>query len=152
YTVRHIDAERASVFLHDSRTNELYTRIPHGKFTREVRMENARGVAGHVFMTGRGVIIADAYKDERFNPEVDKDTGETTRNILCVPLRTLQGQVIGVSEILNKKSGLFTESDMEFLEKLLRQAAIVLESRRTAEDIEQDRQEQMELLRVVSEV
>src|SRR5947207_13930339 len=69
YTVRHIDAERASVFLHDSRTNELYTRISHGKFTRQVRMESNRGVAGHVFMTGRGVTIADAYQDEPSNPE-----------------------------------------------------------------------------------
>jgi adenylate cyclase len=152
YTIAHIDADRASVFLHDPRTNELYTRIPHGKFTREVRMETSRGVAGHVFLTGRGTIIADAYKDERFNPAVDKDTGYTTRNILCVPLRTLKGQVIGVSEILNKKSGEFTEADLEFLEALLRQAAIALESRRTAEEIEQDRQQQMELLRVVSEV
>ncbi len=152
YTVAHIDAERASVFLNDPRTSELYTRIPHGKFTREVRMENNRGIAGHVFMTGRGLIIADAYKDERFNPEVDKDTGYVTRNVLCVPLQTLKGHVIGVSEILNKKSGDFTEDDLELLEAILRQAAIALESRRTAEEIEQDRQQQMELLRVVSEV
>src|SRR5215813_12548513 len=57
-TVANIDAERASVFLFDPRTNELYTRIPHGKFTREVRMETSRGVAGHVFLTGRGAIIS----------------------------------------------------------------------------------------------
>src|SRR6476620_1872995 len=100
YSIAHIDAERASVFLHDQRTNELYTRIPHGKFTREVRMDNNKGVAGNVFTTGRGVIIADAYKDERFNPEVDKNTGYVTRNILGVPVRTLKGHVIGVSEIL----------------------------------------------------
>src|SRR5215831_18222871 len=131
YTIAHIDAERASVFLKDPRTNELYTRIAHDKFTREVRMDNNKGVAGHVFTTGRGLIIADAYKDERFNPEIDQNTGYVTRNILGVPLRTVKGHIIGVSEILNKTTGDFTEDDLKFLEALLRQAAIVLEARRT---------------------
>src|SRR5204863_1186327 len=83
---------------------------------------------------------------------IDKKTGYITRNILCVPLRTLSGHLIGVSELLNKKTGEFTQDDLELLETLVRQAAIALESRRTAEEIERDRQEQLELLRVVSEV
>ena len=152
YTASATGSEEASVFLNDRRTGELYTRIATGKFTREVRMLNHLGVAGHVFTTGRGVIIPDAYADERFNPDVDKKTGFTTRNILCVPLKTLGGQVIGVSEVLNKKDGDFTDDDLELLEALVRQAAIALESRRTAEEIEEDRLQQLELLKVVSEV
>ncbi|HLH30856.1 MAG TPA: GAF domain-containing protein [Terriglobia bacterium] len=152
HTASVVNAEQASVFLNDARTGELYTRIAVGKFTREIRMLNHLGVAGHVFTTARGLIIPDAYADERFNPEVDKKTGFITRNILCVPLKTLKGQIIGVSEVLNKKQGNFTEEDLELLEALVRQAAIALESRRTAEEIEHDRQQQLELLKVVSEV
>jgi adenylate cyclase len=151
FTLSVIKAGQASVFLNDPRTGELYTRIPAGKFTREVRMLNHVGIAGHVFTTGRGVIIADAYSDDRFNPEIDKKTGYVTTNILCVPLRTLSGHVIGVSEVLNK-TGDFTLEDLELLEAVVRQAAIALESRRTAEEIERDRQQQLELLKVVSEV
>ncbi|HEY2380208.1 MAG TPA: GAF domain-containing protein, partial [Terriglobia bacterium] len=152
YTASVVNSEQASVFLNDRRTSELYTRITSGKYTREVRMMNHVGIAGHVFTTGRGLIIADAYADERFNPEVDRNTGYITKNILCVPLRTLSGHVIGVSEVLNRKEGGFTIDDLELLEAVVRQAAIALESRRTAEEIEKDRQQQLELLKVVSEV
>jgi adenylate cyclase len=151
YTLTVINAEQSSVFLNDPRTSELYTRIPTGRFTQEVRMVNHAGIAGHVFTTGRGLIIADAYADDRFNPDIDKKTGYVTRNILCVPLRTLSGHVIGVAELLNK-NGDFNIEELELLEAVVRQAAIALESRRTAEEIELDRQQQLELLKVVSEV
>ena len=152
FTASTVNVEQASIFLNDSRTGELYTRIATSKITREIRMLNQVGIAGHVFTTGRGAIIADAYADERFNPEVDKRTGYVTRNILCVPLRTLKGQVIGVAELLNKKDGDFTVEDLELLEALVRQAAIALESRRNAEEMEHDRQQQLELLKIVSEI
>ncbi|HSU87444.1 MAG TPA: GAF domain-containing protein, partial [Terriglobia bacterium] len=84
YTASTVNAEQASIFLNDSRTSELYTRIGTSRITREVRMLNTVGIAGHVFTTGRGAIIPDAYADERFNSEVDKKTGYVTRNILCV--------------------------------------------------------------------
>jgi adenylate cyclase len=152
FTASALNSERASVFLHDARAEELYTRIIEGKFTREIRMANHAGVAGHVFTTGRGLIVSDAYSDERFNPDVDTKTGYVTRNILGAPLRTLGGRIIGVAEVLNKKAGSYNQADLELLEALVRQAAIALESRRTAEEIELDRQQQLELLKVVSEV
>ncbi len=147
-----VGAERGSIFLNDPRTRELYTRIGTGKFTHEVRMLNHLGFAGHAFTTARGLIVADAYADERFNPEIDKETGYVTKTVLCVPLRTPQGQVIGVSQLLNKKDGEFTEDDLDLLEATVRQAAIALESRRAAEDLERDRQQQLEILKVVSEM
>jgi adenylate cyclase len=152
YTASVIGAEQASVFLDDARTGELYTRVTLGKITREIRMLNQLGIAGHVFTTGRGLIVYDAYSDERFNPEIDKKTGYVTRSILCVPLRTLKGRVIGVAELLNKKEGDFTEDDRDLLEALTRQAAVALESRRATEETERERLQQLELLRVVSEV
>src|SRR6185436_9547706 len=74
-----INAEQASVLMNDPRTGELYTRVTVGKITREIRMLNNLGVAGHVFTTGRGVVVQDAYADERFNPEIDKTTGYVTK-------------------------------------------------------------------------
>ncbi|MBI4474988.1 MAG: GAF domain-containing protein [Acidobacteria bacterium] len=147
-----VNAEQGSIFLNDAQTEELYTRIMMGRQSREIRMLNHLGIAGYVFKTAEALIIHDAYSDKRFNPEVDKKTGYVTRDILCVPLRTLKGEIIGVSELLNKKEGQFTTEDQELLEAIVKQAAIVLESRRTAENIERDRQQQLEMLRVVSEV
>lgn len=69
-----------------------------------------------------------------------------------MPLPTLTGDIIGVTELLNKKGGEFTPGDLELLEAMVKQAAIVLESRRTAEEIELDRLQQLELLQAVSEM
>ncbi len=147
-----IGADRGSIFLNDPVTGELYTRYSDGKFNREIRILNTSGVAGHVFQTSKGVIIHDAYADERFQKEIDLQTGYTTKSILCVPLRTLKGDLIGVSQLLNKREGEFTEHDLNLLEAMVAQAAIALESHRTVENLQAARRQELEFLDVVSEV
>ena len=151
-TTQTLGAERGSIFLNDPSTGELYTRVAEGKFSREIRMLNTKGVAGHVFTNGEGVVIHDAYASEHFNPDIDSKTGFTTRSILCAPLSTLKGDKIGVSQLLNKKNGEFNDSDLSLLEAMIEQAAIALESLRTVEDIESSRAQELEFLNVVSEV
>ncbi len=151
-TTAETGADRGSIFLNDPVTSELYTRYSDGKFTREIRILNTSGVAGHVFQNGKGVIIHDAYSDERFQKEIDLQTGYTTRSILCVPLRTLKGDLIGVSQVLNKVNGEFTEHDLGVLEAMVAQAAVALESHRTVENLQAARRQELEFLDVVSEV
>jgi adenylate cyclase len=147
-----VGTERSSIFLEDPASRELVSRIPEGSFTREIRILNTAGIAGHVFQTGDGVIIEDAYKDPRFDPNVDSMTGFVTKNILCVPLRTVKGTVIGVAELLNKIEGKFEPEDLKLLQAIVRQAAIVLESHRTVEIVERERRQELEFLSVVSEI
>ena len=71
YVANAIHSEQASVFLNDPRTSELYTQVTIAKKTREIRMMNHLGIAGHVFTHGRAAIVLDAYKDDRFNPEIE---------------------------------------------------------------------------------
>ena len=78
-----LGAERASLFLNDGATAELYSRVAQGNLTREIRMLNTTGIAGAVFQSGKGEIIVDAYKDDRFNRKIDEQTGFKTRNIVC---------------------------------------------------------------------
>ncbi len=89
-TTSTIGAERGTIFLNDASTGELYSRIAQGNFRREIRILNTKGVAGWVFSKNQGVIIHDAYKDERFNKAVDVRTGFRTKSILCAPLRTVR--------------------------------------------------------------
>ena len=146
-----IGTERGSIFLNDAATGELYSRIA-GRFAREIRILNVTGIAGSVFTTGQGLLIPDAYADERFNRTIDQQTGFKTRNILCVPLRTLRGEVIGVAQLLNKVDGHFSESDMGLLEAIISQSSVSLESFRTIESIERSRKQELEFLGVVSEI
>jgi GAF domain-containing protein len=94
------------------------------------------------------VIIHDAYADERFQKAIDLQTGYTTSRILCVPLRTLKGDLIGVAQLLNKEGSEFTEHDLKLLEAIVAQAAVALESHRTVENLQAARRQELEFLDV----
>uniref|UniRef100_A0A0N5AIG2 Phosphodiesterase n=1 Tax=Syphacia muris TaxID=451379 RepID=A0A0N5AIG2_9BILA len=115
-------ADRASLFLLDHKTNELYARIfdvgtnhEHEikigeDGNKEIRFPADKGIAGYVATTGKRLNIPDVYEDKRFNKEIDKKTGYKTRNILCMPI-FIRGVVIGVVQMVNKSGGQFTERD-----------------------------------------
>ena len=151
-TTSTIGAERGTIFLNDPATGELYSRIAQGNFTREIRILNTKGVAGWAFTKNEGVIIHDAYKDERFNKAVDVRTGFRTKSILCAPLRTVNGEEIGVSQILNKIDGEFEQDDLDMLEAMTEQAAIAIQGNIIVEQIEAARKQELEFLDVVSQV
>ncbi|CAG5127119.1 unnamed protein product [Candidula unifasciata] len=131
YAQRLVDADRASLFLVDEKKHELYARVFDVGLTcstyrdlaaldleealklssiREIRFPISKGVAGYVATTGNILNIKDAYKDDRFNPEVDIVTGYKTKSILCMPI-FIRGSVIGVVEMVNKTHGSFTKAD-----------------------------------------
>jgi adenylate cyclase len=114
-SVQQTGAERGTLFLNDEKTNELYSRVAQGVGFREIRLLNSTGIAGHVFQTGQGLIIDDAYTDPRFNRAVDADTGFVTRNLICAPIVTPGRECIGVLQVLNKRAGAFTRDDLDLL-------------------------------------
>lgn len=151
-TTWEIGAERGSLFLNDPLSDELYSRVAQGNFKREIRILNNSGIAGHVFSTGEGVIIDDAYADDRFNRSVDEQTGFVTRSIICAPIKTVKGEIIGVSQALNKKKGSFSEEDLALLEAMTTQAAVALQSTQFVERMKKSREQEMEFLDIVADV
>jgi adenylate cyclase len=150
--VEALDAERATLFLHDADAGELFSRVAGGNGVSEIRMPQSVGIAGSVFGSGVGEIIDDAYRDPRFNPDVDRQTGYRTRSILCVPLRNRADQVIGVTQVLNKRLDGFTAIDMAMLEAISRHAASALEQAQMVERLEQARREELELLAITEAI
>ncbi|MEK6534217.1 MAG: GAF domain-containing protein [Thermodesulfobacteriota bacterium] len=151
-TTRELKADRGTIFLNDSETGELYSRVAQGNFQRDIRILNNTGVAGHVFTSGEGVIVHNAYEDAHFNRSIDEQTGYITKTILCVPIRTIKGEIIGAAQVLNKKKGLFTKADQKLLVAMTTQAAIALQSTQFVERTKQFRRKEMEFFNVVSEV
>ncbi len=98
-----LDAERATVFLYESETNQLVSRVAAG--TDEIRIPADAGIAGATAKSGCVVNIPDAYADDRFNSDVDKQTGFRTRNILSVPMHGYDGKLVGVLQVLNYPAG-----------------------------------------------
>ncbi len=151
-TTKETGAERGTLFLNDPETSELYSRVAQGELVREIRILNDSGIAGIVFQSGEGLVIHDAYSDARFNSSVDKQTGYVTRNIICAPIRTVAGQVIGVVQALNKNKGKFAKDDLALLEAMASQAAVALQSMQQVERMRKSRLQEMEFLNVVSDV
>nr|XP_034300944.1 cGMP-dependent 3',5'-cyclic phosphodiesterase isoform X2 [Crassostrea gigas] len=111
-------AERCSVFLIDKETKELVAEVFDGISTNnkeehnEIRMPITQGIAGHVATTGNLLNIKDAYSHPMFYRGIDDSTGFRTRNILCFPIKNERGDVLGVAQLCNKKTGQhFTEFD-----------------------------------------
>ena len=133
---RLLNAERSTLFLNDERSCELYTEIGEGLGATRIRFPNHLGIAGTVFTTGKTVNIPHAYADLRFNPSFDRQTGFFTRSILCTPLLNKQGKVIGVTQVLNKCGGVFTDEDAGRLKAFTAQLAVALENAKLFDDVQ----------------
>ena len=122
-----LSADRCTVFLLDTETNELWSKAAIG-VKDEIRFPADVGIAGHVASTGEILNIPDAYADSRFNPEIDKKTGYKTNNMLTMPMCNNQNEVIGVFQVLNRREGPFTEDDEELLSAISLIAASAIEN------------------------
>ncbi len=128
-----LKADRCTVFLIDREKKELWSKVALGMEHKEIRFPMEKGLAGHVAMTGKTVNIQNAYNDERFNQEIDVQTGYRTQSILCMPIRNLKYEVIGVFQVINKFDGSFTETDEDLLITIGASAGIALENNRLFE-------------------
>ena len=129
-----LKADRCTVFLIDREKNELWSKVALGlEGDKEIRFPIDKGLAGHVATTGETVNIKNAYSDNRFNREIDVQTGYKTSTILCMPIRNLKYEVIGVFQVINKLGGNFTEADEDLLVTIGASAGIALENNRLFE-------------------
>ena len=150
--VSELNAERGSLFLNDPSTGELYSRVAQGELTREIRFLNTSGIAGSVYHSKDSEIIHDVMVDQRFNKSIDERTGFTTKSIICTPIRTTQGEVIGVVQVLNKNKGRFTKSDLEMVCAITEQAAATLQNAQGLEQQALSREKEKLFIDLVSDV
>ncbi|PPR63675.1 MAG: Adenylate cyclase 1 [Alphaproteobacteria bacterium MarineAlpha4_Bin2] len=134
-----LNADRATLFLNDPKSNELFSRVAMGDGIGEIRLPNNVGIAGAVFQSQQTINIPYAYADLRFNPSFDKQTGYFTSSILCVPIINKDGECIGCTQALNKKGGGFTDEDESRLKAFTQQVAIALENAKLFEDVAKER-------------
>jgi len=135
-TTHLLRAERATVFLYDEQTDELFSHVGTGLESKEIRLPVTAGIAGQVFRTQETVNIPYAYADLRFNPAIDKATGFFTRSILCVPLINTKGECIGVTQVLNKNGGPFNKEDEARLKAFTTQIAVGIENAKLFNDVQ----------------
>jgi HD-GYP domain-containing protein (c-di-GMP phosphodiesterase class II) len=112
---------------------------------------DSRSIAGHVATTGKVLRIDDVQgipedASYRFNRKSDDEIGYRTRSMLAVPMKNVQGRVIGVLQLMNRKRSVvpdlsttavmrweivpFDDRNEETARSLASQAAVALENAR----------------------
>jgi len=123
------------ILLLDEQTDELVFEAVVGPKANKVgglRLSSGRGVAGQVARQGESLLIPDVRQLSEFDRSIDELIGLVVRSLICVPLQ-VQGQVIGVIEVLNKESGHFDRADLRLLEMMARFASLAIENARLYE-------------------
>jgi GAF domain-containing protein len=120
--VKLLNAERAALFMLDEEKQELWSQVATGT-AGIIKVPADAGIVGACITSKELINIPDAYNDDRFNRNVDKDTGFHTRSLLVIPVFGAGGKPIAAIEMINKKnadgsSGEFGEND-ERLVKML---------------------------------
>jgi putative ABC transport system ATP-binding protein len=123
-----LNAERSSLFLVEG--DFLVLKVADNlEELGEIRFPVGSGIAGAVAETGQTIRIEDAYADERFNPEVDRQTGFRTRSILCLPVKNREGRVFAVAQLLNRRDGEpFDSLDEERFATFIQSIGVIFET------------------------
>uniref|UniRef100_H0X8J2 Phosphodiesterase n=1 Tax=Otolemur garnettii TaxID=30611 RepID=H0X8J2_OTOGA len=131
-----VDADRCSLFLVEgaaagkkslvSKFFDVHAGTPllpssSTENSNEVQVPWGKGIIGYVGEHGETVNIPDAYQDRRFNDEIDKLTGYKTKSLLCMPIRSSDGEIIGVAQAINKipEGAPFTDDDEKVMQMYL---------------------------------
>lgn len=124
-----LECDRASLFLYDERSHELYTRVATELEIHEIRMPLGAGVNGWVGQNKQLVNVSDPHNDSRWNAVFDRQTGYQTRSILAAPLVSPRDErLLGTLQLLNKKNDEpFDRADENLLEAFAAHAAVSLE-------------------------
>lgn len=128
--VNTLQGEAGSVLLLDETRDELKFAASVGPAAErliDVRMPRDAGIAGQALTSGQPLLISHVQSDRQFYGRIDGLTKMTTRTMVVAPLRT-RGRVIGVMEILNKRSESFTRSDLRLLDSLAQSAATAIDN------------------------
>lgn len=110
-----LDAQAASIALHDPATDRLVFRAASGPAAGDIvgmTIDAGAGIAGYAFSTGQPLAVADVTADPRFDRAIAEATGYVPSSLLAVPLLDERGTV-GVLEALDRQGGSFTLHDLD---------------------------------------
>lgn len=138
------DAEKAGVMLWDSEAQELVLQKPAFGINNSeiigqyrVRLDHGGNAIG-VFTTGKPYLCNDCPRDTYI---IQKYVGLFgSRKVMTVPLR-VDGQIIGVLHVTNKRQGDFTEQELRLLEKVADHLATLIDNARLFRAVRRSEQE-----------
>ena len=128
--VRLLDAEAGSLILIDQDSEDLFFEVAlgdKGAIVKEIRLKKGQGIAGWVAEKGAPLIVQHVQSDPRFFKLADEQSKFTTRDMVCVPVKS-KDKILGVLQAINKQNGVFDDQDKDALIALANQVAIAIEN------------------------
>ncbi len=166
-----MEADRSTLWLIDHERNDLWTKIAQADGSlKELRVPMGVGFAGRVAENGEVLNIGfDLYNhpDSANSRKTDPETGYRTCSLLCMPVYNADQELIGVTQLLNKKKkgefppynpdnwpeppecwkASFNPSDVAFMEAFNIQAGVALQNAKLFATVKQQEQVQRDILR-----
>ena len=94
-----------------------------------VTIATNQGIVGHVFNTAEPMVLQSKAAADSPLGESDDATGRLVNNQIVVPLRTRGRQPFGCIQLVNKKSGGFSEDDLKLAKSLAALVALDIEDK-----------------------
>lgn len=128
-----LDSEASSIMLLTKDGRHLTFKTASGEKARVLETMSlpvGKGIGGWVAQTRQPEVVNDARSDPHFAAEFDKASGFATRSVLCVPM-VCRNELIGVIEVLNRRSGPYEKEHVELLGRLAAFAAGLIDNARS---------------------
>ncbi len=151
---RLLDSEASAIMLVTDDRKSLYFKVAGGTAgaaLKKMTLPIGQGIAGWVAKEGKPEIVQDATKDPRFAGQFDKKSGFITRSLVAVPM-FFRGELVGVCEVLNKRTGTYSNEHIGLLSSLANLASVAITNTRVIQDQKNFFSHVLELLSGVIEV
>lgn len=150
-----LNCQAGTLFLVDDESGELIFKVTAGPVAEDLRGKRLppdTGLVGKAVSLKSPLISNDVSQSTDWYRWSDEQTGFKTESLLVVPM-VVQDQVVGVIEVINKRTGMpFIDSDKELISAFASQAAVAYESARLYTMTDQALAERVEELSVMQRI
>ena len=132
-----LNCEAASILLYDEKQDQLWFAATTGSSPKElagISIPLTNSIAGKIFLENEPIVINNVESEMRHNSDVSEQIKHDVRSLLGVPMQ-IQDQKVGVLEGINKKSSIFTYSDIKLLSIIASQAAVAINNARLVQKL-----------------
>lgn len=125
-----VNAERCSIFVLDTSTDNVWLKCGTGLDERQVSVPKNESMVGQVISSGQVQVEENMENRVGSHEYVDMQTGFISRSAICVPIKGISvDKTIGAVQVLNKRDlKSFNDQDIDVLKKLAFQIGSNIES------------------------
>jgi len=109
-----INADACSILLREYNTLKFIAVFGGNYKVKKYRIKIGEGIAGWVAKTGIPLIVNHPERDKRWLKRIAEEVEYPTKNIMTIPLKSRNNNIVAVLEFLNKESG-FQDEDVHYL-------------------------------------